>query len=108
MSKSQRKKDYQEKLPKIVEALKRGYKPEKIILFGSMLDPEKPSNDIDLFLVKNTKLKRLGDRAGQARKFIPFTDIPMDLIVYTPQEVDNFLGRSVLLNEVYKGKVLYG
>ena len=108
MTRTQQKKYYQAKLAKIVEYLKNGYKPEKIILFGSMLDPKKQSNDIDLFLIKNTNLKRLGDRAQEAEEYIPFNDIPIDLIVYTPKEVSQFRNESVLLHEVFKGKTLYG
>ncbi len=108
MTPQQRKKEYEKKLPQIVSALLKGYKPKKIILFGSMLDPKTPSNDIDLFLIKNTSLKRLGDRAEEAEKYIPFDNIPIDLIVYTPQEVKEYREESVLLHEVYKGKVLYG
>lgn len=99
---------YEEKLPGIIDALKKGYKPEKIILFGSMLDSDRDSNDIDLFLIKNTGLKRLGDRAQEAEKFIPYDDIPVDLIVYSSDEVERYKDNSVLLHEVFKGKVLYG
>ncbi len=108
MTNTQQKNYFQEKLPLIVEALKKNYKPQKIILFGSMLNPKAPSNDIDLFLIKNTSLKRLGDRAEEAEKYIPFKNIPIDLIVYTPDEVKEFRYDSVLLHEIYKGKVLYG
>ena len=108
MTARQRKKDYLEKLPQIVAALKKGYKPEKIILFGSLLDEKRPSSDIDLFLVKKTTLKRLGDRAVEARKYIPFPEIPVDLIIYTPEEVERLKGNSIMLHQVFKGKVLYG
>lgn len=104
----QRKKEYAKKLPMIVTALLKRYKPQKIILFGSMLNPKVPSNDIDLFLVKDTKLKRLGDRAEEAEKYVPFDDVPLDLIVYTPSEVEKYRNESVLLHEVFKGKVLHG
>src|SRR4030043_1320567 len=98
MTAKQRKKIYLKRLPQIAKALKKGYRPEKIILFGSMLDKKRSSNDIDLFLVKKTPLKRLGDRALEARKHIPFDNIPLDLIVYTPTEVKKFKDDSVLLN----------
>lgn len=103
-----RKKDYHKKLPQIITALRNGYKPEKIILFGSMLNSRKPSNDIDLFVIKKTKTKRLGDRQLEARRYLEFNDVPLDLIVYTPREVEKYRSTSVLLHEVFKGKVLYG
>lgn len=96
------------KLPEIVNALKKGYKPEKIILFGSLANKQGRANDIDLFLVKKTSLKRLGDRAEEARQYVPFKDVPVDLIVYTPAEVKKYQDESIFLQEVSKGKVLYG
>ena len=110
MTINQRKKDYLKKLPRIVSALKKGYKPEKIILFGSLTDKKIDSNDIDLFLVKKTTVGRLGDRAIRARQYIPFPEIPMDLIVYTSEEIDRELKRgNVFIAEILeKGKYLYG
>ncbi len=108
MSSLQKKKLYLKRLPEIVEALKKGYRPEKIILFGSMADENSPSNDIDLFMIKKTSLKRLGERAEEAEKYLPFDDIPIDLIVYTPGEVVRYKNESILLHEIFKGKVLYG
>lgn len=105
---SQKSSAYLSKLPRIVAALKKGYKPEKIILFGSMLKPNSLSNDIDLFLIKNTTTKRLGDREREAREYLEFNDVPLDLIVYTPQEVEKYRATSVLLHQIAKGKVLYG
>lgn len=96
------------KLPHIVRALKKGYKPEKIILFGSLASNNSKANDIDLFLIKNTTVKRLADRAIEAEKYLPYPEIPVDLIVYTPSEVRRYADQSVLLHEVFKGKTLYG
>lgn len=99
---------YNRELAKIVEEIVAGYKPEKIVLFGSMLDPSRESNDIDLFLVKKTKLSRLGDRANEVRKFLPDQRIPVDFIVYTPEEVEKAKrDRSVLLYQISKGRTLY-
>lgn len=107
MTTSNQKLTYQKELKKIVQALVRDYRPEKIILFGSLLNSKQP-NDIDLFIVKKTKLQRLGDRANQAREYLPDPTFPVDLIIYTPEEVKKAekIG-SVLLPQVYKGKVLY-
>jgi predicted nucleotidyltransferase len=65
---SRQKQDFQRQLPKIIEALKKDYRPQKIILFGSVLDQNQESHDIDLLLIKNTPPARLGWRAGVARK----------------------------------------
>ena len=103
------KKRYQNELKKIIKALKP-YKPEKIILFGSMLNPNQQSNDIDLLIVKETKVSRLGDRANEARKYLPDRGIPVDFLVFTPQEIKHELEReNVFIAEVFKkGQLLYG
>lgn len=99
---------YKKEIPKIVEALK-AYKPEKIILFGSMLSPKGSVNDLDLFLIKKTRLMRLGERANEVRKFLPSEDIPVDIFVYSPKEIRREIARgNVFIAEILrKGKVLY-
>lgn len=99
---------YQKKLKEIVRALVKGYKPEKIILFGSMLKSKNP-NDIDLFIIKDTPLARLGDRANEAREYLPDQTIPVDFIVYPPQQVKHEVSRgNVFIAEILeKGKLLY-
>lgn len=100
---------YQKKLLQIVQALKKGYKPEKIILFGSMLDSRVPSSDIDLFIVKNTKKVRRGKRATEAWSYLPFKDVPVDFLVYTPLEIEQEIKRgNVFIAEILqKGRILY-
>lgn len=102
------KKQYQKEIPKIVKAL-IAYGPEKVILFGSMLDPKAKSDDIDLFLTKKTVKSRLGERARIARKFLPDQRIPVDFLIYTPEEVKKELSRgNVFIAEILdKGKILY-
>jgi len=97
---------YQKELKKIVEALK-AYKPAKIILFGSMLSSDRPSNDIDLFLIKNTH-KPHRERCIEARSYFP-QNIPVDLIIYTPAELKQSLkiGNFFIEDILNEGKVLY-
>lgn len=108
MAKAKSKKLFHQELLKIVKALK-AYKPEKIILFGSMLYTDKPAHDIDLFLVKETNFSRLGERAKEARKFLPDQRTPVDFLIYTPQEIKNEVNRgNVFITEILeKGKILY-
>lgn len=102
------KKLYQREIPQIVKALK-AYRPEKIILFGSMLYPDKPSHDIDLFLVKKTGLSRLGERAREARAFLPDQRVPVDFLIYSPAEIKREIARgNVFIAEILeKGKLVY-
>jgi len=102
------KKKWQKEINKVVKAL-RAYRPEKIVLFGSMLDPKCEVNDIDLLITKKTTLPRLSERARIARSFLPDQRIPVDFLIYTPQEIKREIERgNVFLAEILeKGKVLF-
>ncbi|MBM4402486.1 MAG: nucleotidyltransferase domain-containing protein [Candidatus Cloacimonetes bacterium] len=95
-------------LPVITAQIVKNYHPERIILFGSLVNEETSSNDIDLFLIKDTDVKRHIDRVREIRKFLP-NEIPIDLIVYTPQEVEDALAmRSYFIEDILnEGKLLY-
>jgi len=46
------RKKIRDEVRKIVEQLIKVYHPEKIILFGSLLEKNKSPRDIDLFIIK--------------------------------------------------------
>ncbi|MBE0639968.1 MAG: nucleotidyltransferase domain-containing protein, partial [Bacteroidales bacterium] len=72
-----------------VRKIASGYDPEKIILFGSYASgTASDDSDIDIFVVKDTELPR-PRRTIQLRRMIPGAQIPMDLIGYTTNEVEN-------------------
>ncbi|MEK7679063.1 MAG: nucleotidyltransferase domain-containing protein [Deltaproteobacteria bacterium] len=95
----------------IVELLKKGYKPEKVILFGSYAwgSPTEES-DIDILIIKNTKagfFKRLLDVrkiVSEARRGYAF-----EPIVLTPKELNERLkGHDRFFETILnKGKLLY-
>lgn len=101
-----------ELIERITEKIKDQYKPEKIILFGSLAwgKPSKDS-DIDLFIVKRTKLK-IRQRAIKVRKILREENAltAIDILVYTPEEISERLklGDSFISKILRKGKVLYG
>jgi len=102
------RKRFREEVRNIVEQLVEVYAPEKIILFGSLLEKNKVPRDIDLFIIKKNP-PRLGvERVRELDRTIKYK-IATDFIVYTPEEVrrreklqDPFI-RSIL----EKGDVLY-
>ncbi len=77
-----------DKIAEIVNKIAFGYNPDKIILFGSYAagNPTEDS-DLDLFVIKETDLPR-PQRTVQVRKMLYGSMIPIDLIVYTPKEID--------------------
>ncbi len=95
----------------LVEKIKTAYHPEKIILFGSYAygTPSEDS-DIDLLIIKDTPDRPI-DRRVVVRKIIsdPGRRVPFELIVLTPEEVQNRLkiGDQFLQEIVENGEVLY-
>jgi len=98
-----------EKISEIINKIVLGYNPDKIILFGSYAtgNPNDDS-DLDLFVIKETDLPR-PQRTVQVRKMLYGSMIPIDLIVYTQEEIDE--SKENKFSFVYKvlntGKTLY-
>lgn len=100
---------YSKILPKITNQIVENYRPERAVLFGSLGSGRiSEASDIDLFLIKKTRLKRHIDRVRKAREFLP-SEIPIDLIIYTPQKVQKALEiGSYFIEDILKeGRVLY-
>lgn len=100
----------QKEIKKIADAIAKKYKPEKIILFGSYAwgKPTKDS-DVDLFVVKESKIKRL-DRERNLRMMLFGKKFPpMDILVYTPEELDKRIEiQDFFIKDILEqGKVLY-
>lgn len=77
-----------DKISEIVNKIASGYNPDKIILFGSYATGyANEDSDLDLFVIKDTDLPR-PQRTVHVRKMIYGSMIPIDLIVYTPKEID--------------------
>lgn len=92
----------------IVKNLKR-YKPEKIILFGSHAwGKPNTSSDVDILIVKKSKLPRRF-RITRAEKFLADYPRPVDVLVYTPEELEKRkkMGDFFISLILKKGKILY-
>ena len=85
------------------------FHPRRIILFGSHArgDADQDS-DLDLFIEMET-LRRLPERAIEIASVFGLHPWPMDIIVYTPEEVRRLRAmHGTLLQEIEReGKVLY-
>ncbi len=100
----------QKLLKKIENVIIEKHEPEKVILFGSYANghPDKDS-DLDLLIVKNSKLPRY-KRAIEIRKSLwGITDIPKDILVYTQREINDWAGvrQAFITDVVNNGKILY-
>ena len=98
----------QNKLDSITKKIVKNYKPEKIILFGSVAREEaKKDSDIDLFIIKKTNEKRR-HRAFQVGKLFLPRDFALDVIVYTPKEVKDSYENNFFIREIINhGKTIY-
>jgi len=95
-------------LKKIVEVLKQKYDPERIVLFGSLLDGNiHEYSDIDLLIIKKTS-KRPIDRIIEVAQIIN-PSLGVDLFVYTPEEFDTLVNEkySFFINILKNSKILY-
>lgn len=100
---------FDKEIGNIVEQLIRLYKPQKVILFGSLAEGQMhESSDIDLFIVKNDVPELGVDRIRQLDGMIKY-GLATDFIVYKSQELEQRLkiGDPFIKNILDKGKVLY-
>ena len=99
-------------IAEIADRVSKGYKPKKIILFGSYAcgEPTEDS-DIDLLIVKNTDKKPL-DRWIEVKRLsrdISRT-VPVSPLVYTEEEIEQRLAiKDFFIAEIFEtGEILYG
>ena len=93
----------------LVNEIAEGYQPEKIYLFGSYANgTANEDSDIDLFIVKETD-KRWCDRRIAVRREIKNYINAMDIIVYTPKELDEAMLKFMNIGKiaVNTGKLMY-
>lgn len=96
-------------LQTIVTKIAEAIRPQKIILFGSWArDEHDPHSDIDLLIIHESELPR-PQRYAQVRRLFWGMGIPMDILVYTPEEFARFeaVPGSFTHTVAREGKVLY-
>ena len=100
---------YQKEIENITRQIVKKYKPEKIILYGSFAHgkPHKDS-DVDLLVLKKTK-KEKTKRHLELDKILIDRTIPLDILIYTPQEIKERLSLEdfFIKNIIKQGKTLY-
>jgi predicted nucleotidyltransferase len=100
-----------EDIQRIVDRIVEGYRPEKVILFGSLAwgKPHEDS-DVDLLVVKATAETPF-DREVHVRHLICHTQgtTPVDVMVMTPTEVGSraAMGDSFIREVLAEGETLY-
>lgn len=104
-----RKTRLEQELKRIMEIIVREYKPQRVILFGSLAQGDVHEwSDIDLAVVKETQ-QRFIKRIGEVFE-LTHPRLALNVIVYTPEEVTRMEkeGHYFWRDEITgKGKVLY-
>ena len=103
------KKRFDKEIENIVSQLIHLYKPERIILFGSLAKGEvKLGTDIDLFIIKEDVPELGVDRIRQLDALIKYS-LATDFIVYKPEELEQRLKLHdpFIKSILEEGKVLY-
>lgn len=104
-----KKTDILNAIDNIKSQLVEKYRPAKIILFGSAARGDEEINDIDLFIVKKDVPHLGADRISQLYRLTD-ADVPVDFLVYRPEEVDERISKGdPFIKKIFReGKVLYG
>ncbi len=103
------KDQFDKEIQSIVNQLIHLYKPEKVILFGSLTEGQiHQGTDIDLFIIKSDVPELGVDRIRQLDALIKYK-LATDFIVYRPEELKHRLkvGDPFVKNILAEGKVLY-
>ncbi|OGX39843.1 MAG: hypothetical protein A3G91_04785 [Omnitrophica WOR_2 bacterium RIFCSPLOWO2_12_FULL_50_9] len=96
-------------IAQVVDRIRKDFQPEKIVLFGSYSKgTPRYDSDIDLLVIQNSDLRR-DERDKEIRKSLRDIKFPLDIFVYTPQEVAEYSNlKGSFISAIFKeGRVLY-
>ena len=96
-------------LDHVIKTIVDRFHPNRIVVFGSHARGEAgPDSDLDLFIEMETS-RRPPERAIEVSEVFGLRPWPMDIVVYTPEEVRRLRDvKGSLLSMIEKeGKVLY-
>lgn len=96
-------------LDHVTKTIVERFHPKRIMVFGSHARGDaRPDSDLDLFIEMETSL-RPPERAIEVSEVFGLRSWPMDIVVYTPEEVRRLRHvKGTLLSMIEKeGKVLY-
>jgi predicted nucleotidyltransferase len=94
----------------VIRAIAENFHPMKIVLFGSYASGNPtPDSDLDLMVVMNSDQPRRIKRSVPIHMMFKPTPCPMDILVYTPEEVSYWNGtvNHIVTEAMSTGKVVY-
>jgi len=96
-------------LDEISERIVSSYDPDRIILFGSRaVGTGSEESDYDLLILKDTFARPI-DRRVEVEAILRDRAMPLDILVYTPQEMNYLysIGSPFIEEVIETGRVLY-
>jgi uncharacterized protein len=99
----------QELVEAIVDRIVCAIHPLKVIVFGSCANGNPgPDSDLDLLIIQKTDLPKY-ERTVPIRRLFKPQPCPMDILVYTPEEVDYWNGTTnhIITEALRSGRVCY-
>lgn len=102
-----RKRRLEAELKRLVSEITAKYRPQKIILYGSLSTGKvKSTSDIDIVVVKDTD-KVYYDRIRELVSLCDYS-VGLDILIYTPSEFEHMKKNKFFREEILtKGKILY-
>ncbi len=101
---------YEKEISIIKDQIVKEFAPEKIILFGSYAwGKPTDDSDVDFLIVQNSNQKRT-ERQKALQEKLAKNAVPMDLLVYTPVEIENSINKNqnLFLEDILRnGKAIY-
>lgn len=97
-----------EEIKKMLSPIFKKYKIKRAIVFGSYAKGEESSrSDLDLVLIQDTD-KRFFDRyEGIYSEILNKIGGELDLLIYTPNELEKIAHRKFIRHIIKEGKVIY-
>lgn len=96
-------------MDEIVHRIIKSFSPEKIILFGSRARGEaRTDSDIDILVIANSSEPRYR-RSSALYGIMSDILVPMDILVYTPEEVEEWreVRQAFVTTAVREGLLVY-
>ena len=93
----------------VVNKIRDEYAPEKIVIFGSHASGQPTDDsDLDILVIRATEKREL-DRVREVSAILTPRDMPVDIFVKTPEEIERGLaeGNTFLSSILSTGKVVY-
>ena len=98
-----------ENIRNLVDKIVATYQPDKIMVFGSYATGQQTDDSgVDLLIIKNTGVPR-HHRGREVRRFLYGLKIPLDIVVATPQELEQsrLQPYSFLATALHSAKTVY-